>query len=377
MINNKRRLTRNELVEYIRSNMPEQLTEIEQLAHIEKQVADSVVFNEAYSWSNKKTRKKIYELAKREAQKPKKEIRRKAICVDMAERFAYVARKFGFDVEFQIDDFMSEPQIGKNEIFYKISGDRGEHVCPIVRLKDGRMVQIDIQNDLKNLQTRSKTTSFGMKNNIWYLSELNQEEVKEAFRKAYGLADEEDFTDDYIDKLNKKMSSSYKPIEIIRMLMEDPRIQTEMQNTGCVEAKKYCQQILRQILGTPLSGTFYGKATYAHISTCSLLSSENNKRHSIFLYAEEKGIPEKLFYVFSKKTGKMVRLTPQELAQMRKQGMVIDPLFSKEPINNRVTEFITDAIHSFEVSTSNPIDRDTKSSIDVKDFFYDEDDLEP
>ena len=60
MGNNKKTLTRRQLIEHIRTTMPDDLSELEKAAFIEKAVADNVVFDEDYLWGDKDTRKKIY-----------------------------------------------------------------------------------------------------------------------------------------------------------------------------------------------------------------------------------------------------------------------------------------------------------------------------
>lgn len=160
----ERRLTRRQLVEHIRNIMPEGLSELEMAAFIEKEVANNLVFDENYLWSDNETRRKIYKLAKQEAQKPKEEVKRKIICINMTELYIYVAKKIGLDVGYQRIAFREgtpvENEIGGSEILDKISEEKLEHVCPILKLKDGRKIRVDIQSDLDNLQTRSKTIGF-------------------------------------------------------------------------------------------------------------------------------------------------------------------------------------------------------------------------
>ena len=62
----KGKLSRKALIKHIRSTMPEGLTELEILAYIEKAIADNVVFDEGYLWSDNETKKKIYKLSKQE-----------------------------------------------------------------------------------------------------------------------------------------------------------------------------------------------------------------------------------------------------------------------------------------------------------------------
>lgn len=367
-----KKLTRTQLIEYIRNTMPDGLTELEKAAFIEKAVADNVVFDEAYLWSDHETRRKIYKLAKEEAQRPKEEIKRKLICTTMSELYVYVARKFGLDIEYQRTTVGKnqepENEIGGNEVLDKISEDKLEHVCPILNLKDGRRIRVDIQGDLANLQTRSKAIGFGTKDDDSDIEVLPEEEIDSIFRKIYGLNEGEKFTDDYITDLILKMKGK-EPIEKIEGIIEDERIQRELQFTGCVEAKKLFDNILQQALGTKIFGTYFGNGVHAHISTCSLTQGAQNKKYSFLLYADDEY--EKLFYVFSRKSKKLVRITPEELHQMKKMSMKITPIIqSKADLEIKTLKFISEAIDSYESDK-----QENPTSVDMEYFF--EDDEEP
>ena len=71
----EKRLTRKELVEYIKEKMPKDYDELERLAFIEKEVARHIAFDEKYLWGDSKTQEKIYELAKKEADRPHEKVK--------------------------------------------------------------------------------------------------------------------------------------------------------------------------------------------------------------------------------------------------------------------------------------------------------------
>ena len=155
------RLTRKQLVEHIKQTMPQNYNEYEKLAFIEMQVAKYISFDEKYLWGDIGTKEKIYKLAKKEVHKPQEEVKRKLICVTMAELFGYVAKEFGFDIRYQKRTLGDNIKAGDKEIFKEISGQKQEHVCPIVGLSNGQYIEVDIQHDLARLQTHSKPKAFG------------------------------------------------------------------------------------------------------------------------------------------------------------------------------------------------------------------------
>lgn len=202
----KRKLTRKELIEQIKVNMPSNLAEIEMVAFIEKYIADNVSFDETYYWSDTATKKKIYRLAKVAAKKPPEEVKRKLICTTMAELFVFALKEFGIDAEFERrivkQNKKTKIETGRNEILDKLSVEILEHIDVIVHLKGGRSIGINIQGDITNLKTRSKPVGFGhLTDSRSRLSKVENEEIDRIFRKIYGLYDDEDFTYEYIKML--------------------------------------------------------------------------------------------------------------------------------------------------------------------------------
>lgn len=362
MSDTRKTLTRKQLVKHIAEIMPEGLDELEKAAFIEAEVAKRIWFNEKYLWGNNSD--KIYKSAKREACRPKNEIKRKLICVTMAELYVYVAKQFGLNVKYQ-RYCKDRNEIGDKEILDKLDTKSQQHLCPVIELADGKIIRADIQGDLHNLQTRSRPDGFGTSENDPALSVLPQEQTDKIFKKAYGLKQDECFTDEYIEKLNAKLNQ-YEPIDKIRTFMEDSRIQDEMKKLGCVEARKFCKQILQQILGFPVLGAYFRNGTRAQITKCFLESSTGEKRYSICLYAED--YDQKLFYLLSKKNRQMVEISPEQLSQMIEKSMII-PQMQKEPQDN-LMKAITKGLNSY------PKPSETPNTIDMENFFDEPDDYE-
>lgn len=358
MSNKQKTLTRKQLVEHIAKTMPEGLDEIEKAAFIEVEVAKRVWFSEKYLWG--KSREKIYKLAKREACNPKSKVKKELICITMAELYVYIAKQFGLNAKYQrfCYNTPATTEIGESEILRNLNANYQEHICPVVKLKDGRTISVDIQDDLTNLQTRSRPNSFGTSEDINELSDLPEEKIDETFKKVYGLKDDEEFTDKYIQELNLKLKEC-EPLDKIKKFMQDTRIQNEMKNLGCVEARKFCQQILQQILGVPILGTYFHNGTRACTAKCFLESSKGEKKYSIYLYAED--FDQKIFYLLSKKNRQMLEISPGELSQMIEQSMVI-PLMEKEPEDN-LSRTIIKGLKSYPKSPNIP------KNVNIESFF--------
>jgi len=367
----KRKLTRKELVEHIRQTMPSDFNEIEKLAFIEKAVADQISFDEKYLWGDIGTKEKIYKLAKNEAKKPQDRIKRKLICVTMAELFGYTLEQFGFDVRYQKRIPGTEIKAGKNEIFKEISDKKKEHVCPIVSLSNGQYVEIDIQSDLARLQTRSKPQAFGQKMYGTKISNgvpttiISHTLSDETFRKIYQMKPNESFTDEYVMDLAATLRRQRKsPTEMIEFFMGEPKIMKELQKTRCVEANKLYKLILKVCYDDMSDKQFFTDTDCAIIEECILVDKEGRKRYSFCIYAEDE--ENKVFYAYSKTSKRMVKLTAGEIEQMRQKRMDIKLRGRVSTTKNKMIEFL---------NTAKGIHHECGTSIEDI-FFDDEEELE-
>ncbi len=343
----EKRLTRKELVEYIKEKMPKDYDEIERLAFIEKEVARHISFDEKYLWGDSKTQEKIYELAKREAQKPQEKVKRKLICITMAELFGYVATQFGYEIIYQKRGMGYEIKAGNNEIFRETSSKSQEHICPLVKLSNGKFIEVDIQNDLMRLQTKSKPKTFGrnrhgnkVENGV-SIQILDGETVDRVFKKVYNLGTSEKFIDEYIMALaGKLIAEGKKPIEMLEIFMNDSRIQEQLGNTRCIEANKLYKVILRVCYDVTIEKQFFKGENQAILEECILSDNEGRKRYSFCIYAEDE--EQKIFYIYSRKSRKMIRLTPEEIQQMTQSIMKVELKGRPTDIKKKMMNFVCD-----------------------------------
>ena len=371
----EKRLTRKELVEHIRKVMPSDYDEYERLAFIEREVAKQIAFDEKYLWGDIGTKEKIYKLAKKEAQKPRTEVNKKLICVTMAELFGYVAKQFGYDVKYQKRAPGYEIKAGDNEIFKTISTQNLEHVCPLVGLSNGKYIEVDIQEDLMRLQTGSKPKAFGgdrhgnKTSNGVSIQILDKETIERVFGKVYHLKPDERFTDEYIMVLAAKLRCEGKsPIEMLEAFMNDHKIQKELQNTRCIEANKLYKAILKVCYDVTIEKQFFKEENQAIIEECILSDNEGRKRYSFCIYAEDD--EQKVFYIYSKKSRRMVKLTQEEIQQMTQQVMKVELRGRPTDLKKKMISFV----NSEEENSINSINGN--STVSLEDIFFDEDEEE-
>ena len=120
------------------------------------------------------------------------------------------------------------------------------------------------------------------------------------------------FTDDYIDFVVQRMKNEGKtPVEILKELINDNRIQKETKASGCVEAHRFYQMLIRRIYGQGFGVAQWTASTPAKeyefqlnkdatlIDECVLNDGGKKKRYSFCIYAEN--ADEQILFVYSKK----------------------------------------------------------------------------
>ena len=344
--------TRKELVEYIKQIMPDGLNEYEQIAFIEMQIAKQIAFDEKYLWGDKGTQEKIYQKARERAQQTKSTnpIKRKLICVTMAELFGYVVKQFGFDVKYQKRN-NSEIKSGEDEIFNTLSETKKDHVCTVIGLPNGKFIEADIQGDLARLQTRSKPKFFGARRhgtkieNGVVIDIIDDSICDQTFRKIYGLQENERFTDEYIMVRAAELRVQKKsPIEMFEIFLEDEKIRKELKNTRCVEANKLYKAILAVSYDSSVGEKcFFKGENKAIIDECILTDNNNNRRYSFCVYAEEN--EKKILYVYSKKTKRMVTLGPDEIQKMSQGTINVELGVCNTELKNKMITFVKNNMH--------------------------------
>jgi hypothetical protein len=369
----KQKITRKELVEHIRQVMPAGYNEYEKLAFIEYEVAKHISFDEKYLWGEMGTSEKIYKLAKKEAQNPQPKIKRKLICITMSELFGYVAKQFGFKVRYQRRKSGKEICRGTEEIFGNISEKEQEHVCTVIGLSNGKFIEVDLQYDLDRIQTRSRPRAFGLNrhqindDNEEKVVQLSPQLVEATFRRVYGLKETEYFTNEYITYLIAKLRVQRKNlIEMFEEIINDDRINVEIRNSRCVEAKKIYEEILRLCKQNTTDIIDFQGDKRAIIEECTLSNDKGQKRYSFCIFAKEKD--EEAFYIYSKSSKRMVKLSREEIAKLTGQVMNVELKGEKTEIKQQMMDFV----NGEKQNSTNSLEEN--NTISLEDIFLDEDD---
>lgn len=135
-------MNKEEFIEKLKQNMPEGLNEIETAKYIYIELGKEKAFDEKYFFGNSKTRRQIYKLAEQTNHFTDSVVKnKKIICVSLTYLYRDILKDFGIN---------------------SIVAEDGDHKYPIILLKDKmQMIKADLQQDLYNIQTKSKMQYFG------------------------------------------------------------------------------------------------------------------------------------------------------------------------------------------------------------------------
>ena len=144
-------MTKKDLVESIKQNMPDGLTQLEKARYIYIELGKQRRFDVRFYYGNSETRKRIKRLAMQAKHNPEMYRNQKSIvCISISYLYQSILKDYGIKCEVTSEDEYS-------------SG----HIMPILYLEDekrGRMkIKADLQRDISWIQAGMITDNFGDK----------------------------------------------------------------------------------------------------------------------------------------------------------------------------------------------------------------------
>lgn len=222
-----------ELVKELNENMPEFTgTKVE----IEKKIAMYIylelgkrkVFDERFFLANKKDKEKIKKRHKVFGLNMDEVVKnRRIVCKSLSTLYKDVLNAFGIKAY--------------NE---KVNND-DSHICNLIRFSDKTMIVADLQQDLYNIQTRSKTKHFG-EDVLQSENSLDEEELFQ-LHKACGYVETKNaYMDAKIENLKSKIEN-LPPDEILKNILEDKDINDYQEDIGYIELYNYFSKLIAKI----------------------------------------------------------------------------------------------------------------------------------
>lgn len=296
-----------ELANKYKSEIPDNLTDIEFLKAVYIKLAHEKAFDEKYYFGNNGTMKKIYTLAqKQKNSRVAGEEKRTIICYSLSYEIKHLVEEFGY------------------KCYITPSLEVGDHVFPIVILDDGTQIKYDLQKDLENIQTHCRTQYFCTSDRddfAYNLHVLNNDEQFEIDKKIGYVSSIEEYKDAAIEKLDQIILNNTKLTvwEKLNVILSDSIVNDIPQDAGYVECFRfYSKRILPRYFDSK------ELSSKVHLITCAKpsLSSEDEKEFTNCIYVDDKSAPSSV-YVFSRVHNRYI-LTPYDnLIKLEEEGLII------------------------------------------------------
>lgn len=166
--------------EYIQDN---NLSEIEALRYIYLNLGQRLSFDTEFSFGNSKKKREIYDRSIGNENLEKNFSENTIICKSLAFILKKILNDVGINANLDID----------------IEDKRHcKHMCNIIRLKNGKTFLIDLQDDLENIQSHSRTQSFGLPLNRLKREIFSRFDLEQIDRKLGYITNENYYSDDYL-----------------------------------------------------------------------------------------------------------------------------------------------------------------------------------
>lgn len=288
-------MNKTEFIEKLKQDIPTSFNEVETAKYIYIQLGKEKAFDEKYFFGNNKTRKQIYKMAEETEKNTDKVVRnKKIICVSLSYLYRDILKEFGIDSIIAVE---------------------GNHKYPIIVLKNGMMLKADLQLDLYNIQTQSKTKYFGtkMKYEIYRLENLNDNYSLEIDKKIGYVEKEEDYRDNAIESIKEKVKGK-NANEALETILIDEELNRFERNLGSVERCKYYNAVLTKTVSKYMNKKIFAFNCYREIE-------EGQKDYTMCMYSMEKD--DIKVYLFSNKENKFAKVELQKLDELIEQGLVL------------------------------------------------------
>ena len=211
---------------------------------------------------------------------------------------------------------------------YTVYGDPDKnhpHVYNICSLKDGRVLSFDLQQDLNNIQSRSRTKFFGLNPNQ-DCEMIPRFELEQIDKKLGYISDKEYYSDSFVEMLKyhaNMFDDFYAKVDFVLQNLEI----FENRFMEYPERNWYHQRIVGQIfLPKDLKKIKFMKCYYKGSS------GERDYRNYVGIEKGEKPI----FYRYNDEEGKYDQISYEELIQDEHNGLIIETgVYGLKQINKK------------------------------------------
>lgn len=279
--------------EYILQN---NFNEIEVIRYIYLDLGKRFSFNLDFLFGNSKIQKQIYKSSGTQEYLNESMKTNIGICKTIAYIVDYVLNELGISCTTSIElyDDANCP-----------------HMYNIVILKNGRRFSIDLQNDLKNIQSHSCTEKFGLSTEENIPPVIQRFELEQIDRKLGYIDNENYYSDDYLYLLKSDIGYFTNFAEKVEFILNNIDIH-ENKEIKYSERKWHHKQILKKLFSEK-------ELRKIHMIDCYKYASDKREYKECIIVERGKGID---VYMYLTDELKYNKISIEELAKQVKMGLV-------------------------------------------------------
>lgn len=297
-------MTKKDLVEIIRQNMPDGLTPIEMARYIYIELGKHRRFDLKYYYGNSKTREKI----RRSALRAKTNVRefygeKSLVCISLSYLYSSLLKEFGIDSRVITDD------VGNSC-----------HMAVVMNTTDenGKVqnIKADLQKDLPYIQAGMQTTQFGnSETQRHFYNHMSDEELRRIDRKIGYIVDS--YRGENWEEILHEIENM-SATDSLRYVLQDQRVIDDDSFQGHAERREYYKIVFNQLLKKYLERKIY-------VFTChrerkaNMPDEQTGREYSICAYSYEGG--ECTPYIFSIKEKRFIPITMDNLIELHNNGL--------------------------------------------------------
>lgn len=284
------------MAEEVREQIPKGLNELETLRYIYIYLGKKKQFDVRYYFGNRKTKEKIYMLANQMLEDEKFLTEKKElICTSISMNLLLLAKVFNITLELITD----EEGIGA-------------HMYNIAKLKDGRLIKLDLQQDLSNIHVGNRTTEFGRRD--YLLTEISDEELEQIDEKIGYKKIGKNYKDDDIKLLLTQINGKNRIDATDYILNNEMFLEGLKESDGYIELLRYVKRTLAMCVGE------------SSVYVINLYRDEDinrqplpDRQYSICVFAKQK--QKSNIYLFKKKERRFEKVEPERIKRLFAQGL--------------------------------------------------------
>jgi len=294
-------MTKKEIIEKLRQNMPEGLNDVAMAKYIYIELGKIKSFDMRFYYGNSEIRRKMYKLAERARIDTEHVAEGKNIvCLSLSYLYRDILKEFGI----------------KCTVYEEDAEEEYNHAYNIIFLKDGRKIKADLQRDLANVQTRSRTREFGelpeygADVNIYQISD---EEMLQIDQSIGYINSAEDYRDSYIEEVKEEVKDMSVE-EAMSAVLNNPKIYDIQENMGYSELRAYYKSVFAKTMPGCLGRKMY-------LINCYRTLEDGTRDYTMCAFATNKEKATTL--LFSQKYNRFINISLEELSKLEEGGLVL------------------------------------------------------